>query len=98
MNIDGSPESYIDKDIDKYNVVVTAHSKNDDILIITLFGIDQWDMISSTAASLDIAVEDIIRELNPSEATQYEITSDDWDEFFVESGMMDYDDQDMDDL
>jgi len=80
------------EEIDKYNIIVTAHAKNDDTLIISLFPIDQWDMITSTATSLDITTEDIIRGLGPNEVVQHEISSDDWNEFFIENGLVDDDD------
>lgn len=82
-----------DGDIDKYNVIVTAHAKGEDTLVVSLFPVDQWDMITSTALSLDMTVEDIIRGLGPDEVVQHEISSDDWNEFFVENGWVDdYDD------
>lgn len=81
-----------DGEIDKYNVIVTAYSKNDDTLVISLFPIEQWDMVTSTALSLDMTVEDIIRGLGPDEVVQHEISSDDWNEFFVENDLLDDDD------
>lgn len=41
-------------------------------------------MITSTSSDLDIAVEDIIRGLGPNEITQREISSDDWNDFFIQ--------------
>jgi len=49
-------------------------------------------MITSTAMSLDITAEDIIRGLGPNEVVQHEISSDDWNEFFIENGLADDDD------
>jgi len=65
-------------------------------LIISLLPIDQWDMITSTAMSLDITAEDIIRGLGPDEVVQHEISSDDWNEFFIENGLVDDDDYSFD--
>ena len=42
--------------------------------------------------SLDITAEDIIRGLGPNEVVQHEISSDDWNEFFIENGLVDDDD------
>jgi len=39
-----------------------------------------------------MAAEDIIRELGPDEVVQYEISSDDWNDFFTENQFMNYDD------
>lgn len=80
--------------MDKYNVIVTAHAKDDDTLVVSLFPVEQWDMITSTANDLDMAVEDIIRGLSPDEVTQHEISSDDWNDFFIEYTMYDEDDDD----
>jgi len=53
-------------------------------------------MITSTAMSLDITAEDIIRGLGPDEVVQHEISSDDWNEFFIENGLVDDDDYSFD--
>lgn len=92
LDADHSPNNLNPEEIDKYNVIVTAHAKSDDTLIISLFPVDQWDMITSTALSLDMAVEDIIRGLGPDEVTQHEINADDWNDFFIEAGLVDDDD------
>lgn len=76
------------EEIDKYNMIATAHAKNNDTLIVSLFPMDQWDMIISTATSLDITAEDIVRELSPNEVIQYEISSNDWNEFFIQNGLI----------
>lgn len=91
LDADHSPTGYSPEEIDKYNIIVTAHAKDDDTLIISLFPVDQWDMITSTALSLDMAVEDIIRGLGPDEVTQHEINADDWNDFFIEAGLLDDD-------
>ena len=80
------------ENMNAYNFIVTAHAKNDDSLIISLLPTDQWEMITSTATSLGMAAEDIIRELGPDEVVQYEISSDDWNDFFTENQFMNYDD------
>lgn len=49
-------------------------------------------MVTSTAMSLDMTVEDIIRGLGPTEVVQHEINSDEWNEFFIENGWVDEDD------
>jgi len=69
-------------------MIATAHAKNNDTLIVSLFPMDQWDMIISTATSLDITAEDIVRELSPNEVIQYEISSNDWNEFFIQNGLI----------
>lgn len=79
--------------MDKYNVIVTAHAKDDDTLVVSLFPVEQWDMITSTANDLEMAVEDIIRGLGPDEVTQHEINADDWNEFFVEYSMYEDDEE-----
>lgn len=61
-------------------------------MIISLLTVDQWDMITSTAMSLDITAEDIIRGLGSDEVIQHEISSDDWNDFFIENGLVDDDD------
>jgi len=84
--------------MDKYNVIVTAHAKDDDTLVVSLFPVEQWDMITSTANDLEMAVEDIIRGLGPDEVTQHEINADDWNEFFVEYSMYEDDEEDEEDI
>lgn len=73
----------------KYNVIVSAHAKDDDTLVISLFPVEQWEMITSTATSLDMTAEDIIRGLSSAEVVQYEINSDEWNEFFIVNGWVD---------
>jgi hypothetical protein len=61
-------------------------------LVVSLFGPEQWDMITSTAELIDMTLEDIIRGLGPTEIIQHEITSDEWNEFFIKNGWIDKDD------
>lgn len=89
MDPEYSPSAFNGEEIDKYNIIVTAHAKDDDTLVVSLFPVDQWDMITSTANDLEMAVEDIIRGLGPNEVKQYEISSDDWNDFFIENGFID---------
>jgi hypothetical protein len=57
-------------------------------------------MVTSTASLLEMTAENIVRNLGPNEIIQYEISSNDWNQFFIDKGWVDqddlpYDDEDM---
>jgi hypothetical protein len=69
-------------EFEKHNVIVTAYCDDDEILVVNMFGAEQWQMISSMASYLDMTIEEVVKGLGPEEVLQYKITPESWTDFF----------------
>jgi hypothetical protein len=47
-------------------LVATFHTRDDGMVVVSMFDIDQWSLISDMAAFMGKSTEDIIEELDPS--------------------------------
>ena len=48
------------------DLVATFHTRDDGMIIVSMFDVDQWSLISDMAAFMGKTPEDIIKELDPS--------------------------------
>jgi len=48
------------------DLIATFHTRSDSMVVVSMFDIDQWSLISDMAAFMGKSTEDIIEELDPS--------------------------------
>ena len=49
-----------------HDLVATFHKRDDGMIVVSMFDVDQWSLISDMAAFMGKTPEDIIKELDPS--------------------------------
>ena len=48
------------------DLIATFHTRKDGMVVVSMFDVDQWSLISDMAAFMGKSTEDIIEELDPS--------------------------------
>ena len=48
------------------NLVATFHNRSDGMVVVSMFDVDQWSLISDMAAFIGKSTEKIVEELDPS--------------------------------
>ena len=56
--------------IDDSQCVITAHKEGEDVLVINLIEMDQWEMIKDVADITNTQVSDVVKGLSPQEIDQ----------------------------
>ncbi len=58
------------KGIDDNQCIVTAHKEGEDILVINLIELEQWEMIKDIAEITNAQISDVVKRLSPQEVDQ----------------------------
>ena len=48
------------------DLIATFHTRDDGMVVVSMFDVDQWSLLSDMAAFMGKTTEDIIEELDPS--------------------------------
>jgi hypothetical protein len=49
-----------------HDLVATFHTRDDGMVVVSMFDVDQWSLISDMSAFLGKPTEEIVKELDPS--------------------------------
>lgn len=67
---DGEIVEYEFEGLDDSRCIITAYSEGDNIIVVNLIDMDQWEMIKDIAEVTNAQVSDVVRGLGPDEVDQ----------------------------